>query len=134
MKQLIYFAALSLFFLSSCTKEDTCVIKLNKPFTIAYSQVACSETEQFAVKFDSVVTDCRCPANAMCIWAGYAEIKLSLLQNNTQTDFYLSTLYSKTDTVVGGYRFHLNSIDPYPGSFSTPVTKEDYVANITVSK
>jgi hypothetical protein len=134
MKHLFFFTTLSLLLLASCTKDSTCTVKLNQPFTMAYNQTACSETEQFAIKFDSVVTDCRCPANATCIWAGYAAIKLSYVRNNKQAAFYLSTLYSKTDTVIDGYKFHLNQVNPYPADFSSPPAQESYNAEIVVTK
>lgn len=135
MKHLLVLLVISLVFLAACTKEkeENCVIKLNKPFTIEYNQSACSETEQFVVKFDSVVTDCRCPSDAVCIWAGYAKIKLVLTQNKKTTPFYLSTLNSQTDNVVSGYRFHVNSIEPYPATTNYP-SSDQYKAQIVITK
>ena len=42
------------------------------------------------ISFDRVVEDSRCPENVMCIWAGRAEIGLTVTQADTTTEVIVS--------------------------------------------
>jgi hypothetical protein len=54
--------------------------------------------------FDAVVSDSRCPANAMCVWQGAATAAFSFSKNGDTHRFNLSTLTMKPqytkDTVL----------------------------------
>lgn len=69
--------------------------------------------------FDSLLSDSRCPANAMCVWQGEASGKFTFSFQNQQVKFRLSTLihtpYFTNDTTIAGYRIRLVDIQPYPG-------------------
>jgi hypothetical protein len=91
------------------------------------------ETETVKICFDSLLTDCRCPKNVVCIWAGYAAGKFSFTQNNQTTVFSLSatrdfnTTYS-TSTIISGYKIEFPDLLPYPDaldpSSSIPANKK----------
>jgi hypothetical protein len=75
------------------------------------------------------IQDSRCPANAMCIWAGRVEVKVLLskstyshsisliLQPGQQLDSTQITLGTVT------YKVMLRSVLPYPGTDSTQTSK-----------
>jgi len=88
--------------------------------------------------FDSLVSDSRCPANAMCIWQGTATAKFSFTKNNETKTFVLSTLdlpptYTK-DTVLMGYKIEFVNLSPYPGTVSTPVPADKIKAELKITK
>lgn len=82
-----------------------------------------NKTELPSICFDSLIIDCRCPADAACIWAGYAQVKLSINTGMGYKSFFLSTLKTSflpsTDTVIDGYNIRLINVFPYP-VFSIP--------------
>lgn len=73
---------------------------------------------QVRLCFDSVISDSRCPANVICVWAGIAICKFSFFVNNQLHPVILSTyssgIYNK-DTVLSGYKIELINLLPYPG-------------------
>lgn len=50
--------------------------EFGEPFPLAVGQQAVSADGSAAVHFTRVVTDSRCPADAVCVWAGEAIIEL----------------------------------------------------------
>lgn len=66
------------------------------------------------------ISDARCPANAFCIWEGYAVAKLTVSAANTVHSFRLSTTkrqgFPPNDTTVANHRFQLVNVQPYPGT------------------
>jgi hypothetical protein len=70
--------------------------------------------------FDALLSDSRCPINAVCVWQGEATVKLSLHANGTEKSFKLSTINNpptfRNDTTISGYKIKLVSVSPYPGS------------------
>jgi hypothetical protein len=68
------------------------------------------------VCFESVLSDSRCPEGAECIWAGNAQAKFRFVKANENPVFFnLNTNLSFTnDTIVGGYKFTLKALNPYP--------------------
>jgi hypothetical protein len=87
--------------------------------------------------FDSLISDSRCPANAICVWAGSALAKFSLTKNGESTSFNLATLkygsYNK-DTVIMGYKIEFVNLSPYPGTVSTPVPADRIKAEIKITR
>jgi len=88
--------------------------------------------------FDELISDSRCPANAMCIWQGTAVAKFSLTKNKDTYSFVLSTLampgtYNK-DTTMFGYKIEFVNLSPYPGTVPPPVPAEQIKAELKISK
>ncbi|MDG1332058.1 MAG: hypothetical protein P8P74_07000 [Crocinitomicaceae bacterium] len=77
MRILILFVGLSLL-LSSCEKE---VFDLSEDVSIGYKSDILVETDgsgQINVKYTELVSESRCPPDAVCIWEGYVKVKLKL--------------------------------------------------------
>ena len=77
------------------------------------------ETDSIRVCFDEVLVDCRCPKKVTCVWAGYAEVQLTITVNGTTETHALSTL-GPNSTVISGYEFTFVDLLPYPVYGVTP--------------
>ena len=94
--------------------------------------------DKVKLAFDALVSDSRCPANAMCIWQGTAVCKFSFTKNNETSTFELSTLnmpptYHK-DTVVLGYKIEFINLLPYPGTVTSPAPNDQIKAELKITK
>ena len=88
--------------------------------------------------FDKVVSDSRCPANAMCIWQGAATASFSFTKNSDTHRFNLSTItlkpnYTK-DTVIAGYKIEFINLSPYPGAVAEPIPDNQRKAELKITK
>ena len=88
--------------------------------------------------FDAVVSDSRCPANAVCIWQGAATASFSFTKNGKTHRFNLSTInmqpnYTK-DTVIAEYKIEFINLFPYPGTVVDPIPDSQRKAELKVTK
>jgi len=80
-------------------------------------------------------TDSRCPAAANCVTAGHAEALLSVRIGNGEPQPLTVTLDAGArdqQATLGGYRFTLDSLQPFP--INDPIPKAQYRAEITVRR
>lgn len=109
-------------FLISCAQKTTPVAtaQTNETFNLKLKELKnISGEKDTYVRFDSVITDSRCPKDVQCIWQGIATVKLLIGNKTEQHAFNLSTINfkeNKTDTTLLGYKVELVNLDPYPGS------------------
>ena len=81
-----------------------------------------------SVRIDSI-QDSRCPANAMCIWAGQVQVKVLLAQfrNSESVSLILGPgqQLNTAQVTLGGatYQVTLQNVLPYPGTGSTQVAR-----------
>jgi hypothetical protein len=124
---------------NSCSKsadkrlqEGTIELKLHEP---AEGRI---EGEKVKLSFDAVVSDSRCPANAMCIWQGAATATFSFTKNNDAHRFNLSTITMKPnytkDTVIAGYKIEFVNLLPYPGTVADPIPDSQRKAELKITK
>jgi hypothetical protein len=74
------------------------------------------------LRFDSLLTDSRCPTGLVCFWAGEAIIRVTWTRFTRTATFPLmirgGTFAQHTDSHVPfdtlGFRFSLQQLDPYP--------------------
>jgi len=88
--------------------------------------------------FTAVISDSRCPANAVCIWEGAATASFSFTKNGDTHRFNLSTItmkpsYSK-DTVIAGYKIEFINLSPYPGTVTGPISDSQRKAELKITK
>ena len=88
--------------------------------------------------FDAVVSDSRCPANAVCIWQGAATASFSFTKNGKTHRFNLSTIklqpnYTK-DTVIAEYKIEFINLFPYPGTVADPIPDSQRKAEVKITK
>jgi len=90
------------------------------------------------LSFDAVVSDSRCPANAMCVWQGAATATFSFTKKNNTHRFNLSTLtmepHYRKDTVIEGYKIEFIHLLPYPGTFTPPAPDSEIKAQLKITK
>lgn len=136
MKLLFYIAlAISTATNHSCTKsvvlkEGNDGLKLHECGILA--------GDDLKLCFEAVISDSRCPANAMCIWQGTAVCKLTFTKNSQTHTLQLSTLdmpptYNK-DTVLMGYKIEFVNLSPYPGTVPDPIPNNQKKAEIKITK
>jgi len=93
---------------------------------------------QATICFDSLLTDSRCPANAVCGTIGYAAVKFSLTTNGETNPFKLSTLdmpgLFPGDTIIAGYKIEFMHLEPYPGTVQGPIPDNARKAQLKVTK
>ena len=88
--------------------------------------------------FDAVVSDSRCPANAVCIWQGAATASFSFTKNGKTHLFNLSTItmqpnYTK-DTVIAEYKIEFINLSPYPSTVADPIPDSQRKAEVKITK
>lgn len=95
-------------------------------------------TYQLRLDYDSLVQECRCPENVICIWAGFAAAQMHLtIGDNAPVSFVLGTKFGNQvginqDTIFDGFEFKLINCLPYPNTNHRPDPSE-YKVLITVT-
>jgi len=88
--------------------------------------------------FESVISDSRCPANAVCAWSGTAIAQFSIEKNDAR--IHELTLASplpvsqSRDTIVAGYKIEFINLYPYPGTVPMPVPDSEIKAEVKITK
>ena len=80
------------------------------------------------------ITDSRCPAAAICVTAGHVEAQLLVRIGNQAAQPLTVTLDAGArdrQATLGGYRFTLDSLAPYP--INNPIPKDQYRAVVTAA-
>ena len=105
----------------SCEKMDAfdTNLHINDTLKIKIGTTVWDNQHTSGLSFDSVVAESRCPADVVCVWAGYAAGKFTFRDATNEYTFTLSTInlnqpLLKRDTVVNGYKITLINILPYP--------------------
>ena len=88
---------------------------------------------ELRLTFRSVEGDSRCPIDAVCVWAGDAEIALKIEQGNQAAVAALHTMLEPKKTEWNGYTIQLVSVQP-ARSAATPIDPKDYRAQLVVTR
>lgn len=124
----------SLCLLVSCKKSDS----EGRPDQVGLNkcQNRVVRGQNLTVCFKELLTDSRCPANAMCIWQGVA---ISVFTVSVGNDNHQITLGTQTipsmcskDTIVSGYKVEFLDLSPYPGMPTVP--NEETRAEVKITK
>jgi len=83
--------------------------------------------------FRSVEGDSRCPIDALCVWAGDAEIALKIEQGSQAAVAALHTTLEPKKTDWNGYTIALVSVAPSRNS-ATALDPKDYRAQLVVTR
>jgi hypothetical protein len=83
--------------------------------------------------FKSVEGDSRCPIDAVCVWAGDAEIALRIEQGSQSAVAALHTMLEPKKTEWNGYTISFVSLAPSPRA-ATPIDPKDYRAQLVVTR
>jgi hypothetical protein len=106
------------------------VADVGEPFSLKVGNSA-RVGDIVTVKFDRVVSDSRCPLDALCITPGSATIEVQVTIGSDQRTFALTTDAPGWNVVHGGFLFRLVELQPYPRA-SAPTPAKDYVVTLNV--
>lgn len=124
---------LALLAASACAGNPTSPsgVALGQEFSLRPGTSAVVEGAGLTVRFQAVVSDSRCPADALCIRAGEAVVALGAVFAGGGLSWEASTA-SPADVAVGGYLVRLVRLEPYPVSSRT-IAPGDYRATLLVT-
>jgi hypothetical protein len=88
---------------------------------------------ELRLTFRSVEGDSRCPIDAICVWAGDAEIALKIEQGSHTAVAALHTMLEPKKTDWNGYTVALVSVSPSRNSTSS-IDPKDYRAQLIVTR
>ena len=77
------------------------------------------------ISFTSLVSDSRCPMDAICVWQGDAAVQISAQKGADTQLMQLHTTLEPRNSTAHGYSIALLSVNPYP-SASTPSRPDSY--------
>ena len=144
MRNLIIIIALCIFIFScektnSFPKNDnmnvTTEFVLNNAIIISEGDCAGDLQTRTYICFESITGDSRCPEGVQCIWQGNAEARFKFTKaDETPLFFSLNTYKGYTnDTIIGGYKFTLKAVTPYP-NIRTILVPRNYKVEIEIEK
>jgi hypothetical protein len=90
--------------------------------------------ESFAMQFQSVSEDSRCPLGAVCVQAGQATVQLVASRSGVAAQQVALTIPGSLATVsYAGYTVRLTKLEPYPVA-GQPTSPSSYVATFVVTR
>jgi hypothetical protein len=109
-------------------------VPINQQFTLAPGEAVVIDGTPLRVQFMRVLSDSRCPADALCIQVGDATVHVRVLEGTRTSDYDLHTANSQQSTIEhDGMRISLVQLQPYPFSSRT-VRPSDYRATLEVRR
>ncbi len=109
------------------------VFTIGEAFKLPVTQTAVEQNEKIEFTFDQVVSDSRCPKDAVCIQAGDAVIAVSIVIGGVNYGSYKLSLAASPSVRAGDFRFTFTDLYPYP-AVSPDVRPAGYVGYFIVEK
>lgn len=136
MKKSIFIFISLLFVSNSCEVFDQ-GFELAKEFKLSYDETIHSTDQMLSLRFDTVMSDSRCPIGLTCFWEGECSIQIyfeNAIESCLGHELILST-HPKftTDTIINGYLIELIKVEPYPAG-SPEISLKKYDAYLKISK
>jgi hypothetical protein len=105
---------------------------LNSEFTLAPGEAAAIEGAALTVRFNRITGDNRCPADAVCILGGSADVNITAVADGLTRDYVLKT-GDMRPVQHNGYTIALIQVAPYPFS-ARPIQTEEYRVTLRVTR
>ena len=105
---------------------------VDRQFTLAPGQSTTVAGAGVSIKFVSITGDNRCPANAICITGGSADVRIEVRRGNSTEPHDLRTGDMKP-VVSKDVTIELVEVSPYPFSTS-PIQPGDYRVTLRVKR
>ena len=122
-----------LLWLTACDESITGPsVGLNENFELQPGGSALISGASFAVRFNRVTGDSRCPADAICIQGGDAIVSITAIDDDALVDLELHT-GSMAPVRYGSYTITLVQLQPYPFSSRT-IRPDEYRATLKVTR
>ena len=116
------------------TREAATAHALGDTVRVDVHQRAAFDSGRFVVTFDTVEADSRCPADAMCVWAGDAAAGLHLDVAGRRAGTTLHTQLEPKKVEYFGYVVRLVNVEPYPGTYDRSKPAPAPVAVLVVTR
>ena len=104
---------------------------IGTPFKIGVGQTVRLQSG-LELGFDEVLEDSRCPADAVCVWAGTAKLKAWLSVNGARRDIELKT-FPRQPLAIDEFTIDVQALEPFPYS-NVRIDKRGYVATLVVAR
>ena len=119
--------------LAACDENATRpTTPLNSEFTLAPRESAAIDGVSLVVRFDGVSGDSRCPADALCIQGGSADVRITATRDGSPRDYVLKT-GDMRPVQDGDLTIALVQLSPYPFSSRT-IAADEYRATLKVTR
>lgn len=106
------------------------VLTSTQEMTLRYGEEKAVGQSVVKLSFGQVNEDSRCPIDAMCVWAGNAQVELGIRAGMGPTyALRLNTTLEPRSTVWGGIRITLLEVQPAPRAGQT-TKPEDYSVKV----
>ena len=123
----------SLFAAAGCDETVTGpTAPLNSEFTLAPGEAAAIEGASMSVRFNRISGDNRCPADAVCILGGSADVSITAVSSGAAQDLVLRT-GDMRPVQHAGFTIALVQVAPYPFSART-IPAEEYRVTLRVTR
>jgi hypothetical protein len=119
--------------MTACADSSTSpTTPIDVEFTLRPGESRRVEDTSFSIRFIGVEGDSRCPADAICIQGGSAEVRIAVTSGLATEPYALHT-GNMQPVKHGGLTIALVELAPYPFS-SRPIAPADYRATLRVSR
>ena len=89
---------------------------LDDTVTVHLGQRAVTRDRSVQLTYVELVSESRCPANAICVWQGDAAVQLRAAAVGASVDTTIHTARDPKVLEIGGNRVSLLEVRPYPGT------------------
>lgn len=83
------------------------------------------------LKFEGVASDSRCPIDAVCVWAGNGEVKISVTEQRRKNSFTLNTLLEPRKFTFDDFTVELKALNPLPRS-NRQIKPDEYNVDLII--
>lgn len=83
------------------------------------------------LKFEGILSDSRCPIDAICVWAGNGEVKMLITSEHQKLNFTLNTLLEPRKFSFEDFTIELKSLNPLPRS-NQKIKPDDYSVDLII--
>jgi hypothetical protein len=106
--------------------------------TLRPGEVTAVASTPLRIGFERVAADSRCPATALCIQSGDAQVVFNVsVAGSGAAEIRLRTVGGTTGqdliAAVGGYELTITGLQPYPET-TTPIPSADYRVTVAISR
>ena len=105
---------------------------LNAEFTLAPRETIAIEGATLSVRFNGISGDSRCPADALCIQGGSADVRITAIGERSSRDYVLRTGDGKP-VQHENLTIALVQVVPYPFSSRT-ISPDEYRVTLKVTR
>ena len=120
--------------MQSCASADVIVAQPGVAFALPVGQPAALRGSATRLTFNQVREDSRCPANAMCVWAGDAKIEVRISRNGGPLETNVMSISRPNNELrTGNLHIRFVGLAPYPGTDPENVPPA-YVAQFVVNE